>query len=97
MWGLTDHHIARAPVPEHTVGLVGHQRGDPVYVFGRSPSIYLPEDKVFTLRAWELEAEPGFPETFEQDYSSITIPLEGRFLNVWVRRGFLRELHGGGD
>ena len=96
MWGLTDHHIARAPVPEHTVGLVGHQRGDPEYVFGRAPAIYLPEDKVFTLQAWELEPEPGFPERFEDDYSSITIPLEGRFLNVWVRRGFLRTLHGGG-
>ena len=95
MWGLTDHHIARAPVPEHTVGLVGHQRGDPAYVFARAPAIYLPEDKVFTLRAWQLEVEPGFPGSFAEEYESITIPLEGRFLNVWVRRGFLRTLHGG--
>lgn len=93
MWGLTDRHIARAPVPEHTIGLVGHMRGDPAYVFERAPAIYLPEDKVFTLRAWPLEPEPGFPADFTDRYQSITIPLEGRFLNIWVRRGFLQSLH----
>jgi hypothetical protein len=92
MWGLTDHHIARAPLPEHSIGLVGHQRGDPAYVFGREPDLYLPEDKVFTLRAWQLEPEPGFPTDFVDRYESITIPLEGRFLNMWVRKGFFREL-----
>ena len=95
MWGLTDHHIARAPVPEHTIGLVGHQRGDPDYVFGRDPAIYLPEDKVFTLRPWPLEVEPGFPSDFTQRYDSKTIPVEGRYLNVWVRKGFFQSLSGG--
>ena len=97
MWGLTDRHIARAPIPEHTIGLVGHERGDPDYVFGRNPALYLPEDKVFTLRAWPLEPDPGFPSDFTERYESVTIPLEGRFLNLWVRRGFLAELHGGRD
>lgn len=92
MWGLTDHHIARAPVPAYTIGLVGHQRGDPAYVFGRAPDLYLPEDKVFTLRPWPLEPEPGFPDDFADRYESITIPLEGRYLNLWVRRGFFQEL-----
>ena len=97
MWGLTDRHIARAPIPEHTIGLVGHERGDPDYVFGRDPALYLPEDKVFTLRAWRLKAEPGFPADFTDRYESVTVPLEGRFLNLWVRKGFLAELHGAGD
>jgi len=96
MWGLTDRHIARAPIPEHGIGLVGHERGDPAYVFGRDPAMYLPEDKLFTLRAWPLEPEPGLPSDFTSRYESVTIPLEGRFLNVWLRKGFLAELHGGG-
>ncbi len=95
MWGLTDRHIARAPIPEHGIGLVGHERGDPAYVFGRNPVMYLPEDKLFTLRAWPLEPEPGFPSDFTSRYESVTIPLEGRFLNVWMRKGFLAELHRG--
>ena len=61
-------------------------------MFGREPDLYLPEDKVFTLRAWQLEPDPGFPADFADRYESITIPLEGRFLNMWVRKGFFREL-----
>jgi hypothetical protein len=71
---------------------VGHQRGDPAYVFGREPALYLPEDKVFTLRGWPLEPEPGFPADFAERYTAVTVPLEGRFLNLWVRKGFLQEL-----
>lgn len=92
MWGLTDKHIARAPVPPHHNGLVGHMRGDPSYVFENSPDIYLPEEKVFTLRAWPLEVEPDFPDDFERRYQSLSIPLAGRSLNFWARRGFFREL-----
>ena len=47
------------------------------------------------MKAWQLEPEPGFPSDFSERYESVTIPLEGRFLNLWVRRGFLAELHGG--
>lgn len=93
MWGLTDHHIARAPVPAHTIGLVGHERGDPAYVFGRAPALYLPEDKVFTLMPWPLEVEAGFPADFAENYRSISVPVDGRFLNMWVRKGFLKALH----
>jgi hypothetical protein len=95
MWGLTDHHIARAPVPDFGQGMAGHERGDPAYVFGREPALYLPEDKMFVLRAIELQPEPGFPADFEEKYQSISIPVEGRVLNCWVRKGFLRTLHGG--
>lgn len=96
MWGLTDHHIARAPAPTMGEGLAGHERSDPAYVFSRAPALYLPEDKVFTLQAWPLSPEPGFPPDFGERYQSISVPLEGRVLNLWVRKGFLAGLAGGG-
>jgi hypothetical protein len=96
MWGLTDHHIARAPAPTMGEGLAGHEKGDPAYVFGREPALYLPEDKVFTLKAWPLTPDPGFPADFAERYQSISVPLEGRVLNLWVRTGFLAGLAGGG-
>jgi hypothetical protein len=96
MWGLTDHHIARAPAPTMGEGLAGHEKSDPAYVFGRQPALYLPEDKVFTLKAWPLTPDPGFPADFAERYQSISVPLEGRVLNLWVRTGFLAGLAGGG-
>lgn len=95
MWGLTDHHIARAPIPTMGEGLAGHEKGDPAYVFAREPMIYLPEDRVFTLRPWVLEVEPNFPADFAERYNSVSIAVEGRALNVWVRKGFLARLNGG--
>jgi hypothetical protein len=96
MWGLTDAHIARAPVPEMGTGMAGHERGDPEYVFGRQPAMYLPEDHLFTLQPHELSPGPGFPADFEERYRAITIPVEGRALNVWVRKGFIDGLNAGG-
>ena len=86
MWGLTDRHIARTENPTQGTGMAGHEKGDPEYVFGRRPDIYLPEDKVFTLKAWQLEPEPGFPSSFAEDYVSVSVPVDGRWLNCWVRR-----------
>ncbi len=96
MWGLTDAHIARAPAPELGTGMAGHERGDPAYVFGRNPALYLPEDHLLTLQPHELEPGPGFPEDFETRYRAVTIPVEGRALNLWVRKGFIAELNAGG-
>ena len=96
MWGLTDAHIARAPVPGMGVGMAGHERGDPEYVFSRDPAMYLPEDHLFTLQPHELEPGPGFPADFERRYNAVTIPVEGRALNLWVRDGFIGSLNSGG-
>jgi hypothetical protein len=41
---------------------------------------------VFTIKAWSLEVEPGFPEDFLDHYRSVSVPIEGRHLNMWVRR-----------
>jgi hypothetical protein len=93
MWGLTDHHIARTPAGGFGQGIAGHEKSDPQYVFARNPQIYLPEDRVFTLKAWPLEVEPHFPADFSERYLAISIPIEGRFANIWVKRGFLASLN----
>ena len=67
-------------------GMAGHEKTNPAYVFGRSPDLYLPEDKVFTLRAWEQSVEEGFPADFAERYRPVSVPIEGRYLNMWVRR-----------
>jgi hypothetical protein len=91
MWGLTDAHIARVEVPSQGRGLAGHEKGDPAYVFARNPAVYLPEDRVFTLRPWQLEPEPGFPEDFQARYRAISVPIEGRWLNAWFRLDLLDQ------
>ncbi len=96
MWGLTDAHIARAPVPEFGTGLAGHERSDPVYVFGRDPALYLPEDHLLTLQPQALAPGPGFPDDFEDRYRNIILEVDGLALNVWVRRGFIDSLNPGG-
>lgn len=96
MWGLTDAHIARAPVPDFGTGLAGHERSDPVYVFGRDPALYLPEDHLLTLRGRELSPGPGFPDDFLDRYHAVTIPVDGRALNLWVRKGFIGQVNRGG-
>lgn len=86
MWGLTDRTIARTEIVGMGTGMAGHEKTNPEYVFSRSPDLYLPEDKVFTLRAWEQQVEPGFPSDFAQRYRPVSVPIKGRFLNMWVRR-----------
>ena len=48
--------------------------------------IYLPEDKVFALKAWTLPPDPSFPAGFSEAYRTVSQPIEGRWLNFWVRR-----------
>ena len=96
MWGLTDAHIARSPNVAMGTGLAGHERSDPAYVFGRDPALYLPEDRMFTRKPRQPIVEPGFPADFEDRYEPVSVPVEGRFLNFWVRKGFLAGLHGAG-
>ena len=95
MWGLTDRHIARSAPPEDFgEGLAGHEKTDPAYVFAQRPDLYLPEDRLVTLRPQTLAPEPGFPEDFTERYRSHSIPIQGVWLNLWVRRGFMMGLWG---
>lgn len=96
MWGLSNAHIARTSPESMGTGLAGHEKTDPEYVFSLEPDLYLPEDKVFTFRSWELEPGPGFPEDFRSRYLSRSIPFAGnpvRHLNLWMRKGLLRCLN----
>jgi hypothetical protein len=85
MWGLTNRTIARTEVTTMGSGMAGHEKTNPAYVFGLKPDLYLPEHRVFTLRAWDLEIAPSFPKEFEDNYESRSIQIDGRFLNLWVR------------
>jgi arabinofuranosyltransferase len=95
MWGLADAHIARAPVRDAGLGMAGHERSDPEYVFSRNPALYLPEGDVFTLMPHDLVPGPDFPADFTERYRSVSIPVEGRVLNLWVRKGFIDAMNAG--
>ncbi len=86
MWGLSDKHIARTLPPHMGQGMAGHEKTDPDYVFALSPEVYLPEDKVFALKPWTLQPDPSFSPDFAAHYRSVSQPIEGRWLNFWVRR-----------
>ena len=93
MWGLTNKQVARTTVDGMGSGMAGHERSAPEYVFSLKPHIYLPEDKLFTLRPWRLERETGVSQDFEEHYRVVNVPIEGRWLNMWVRKdGPLHQL-----
>lgn len=97
MWGLTNRTIARAPALRFGEGLAGHEKSDPAYVFSLEPDLYLPEDRVFTRQPWNLEELPreaGFPADFTERYKAVNVPVDGRWLNMWVKRGFLKQVAG---
>lgn len=95
MWGLADRHIAHAPPPEDFgQGMAGHEKTDPDYVFSRKPDLYLPEDLLVTLQPQVLVPDPSFPDDFEERYRARSIPLDGVWLNLWIRRGFMGGLWG---
>lgn len=91
MWGLSDAHIARVKNSAQGRGLAGHEKSDPAYVFAREPAIYLPEDRVFTLKPWSLEPDHGFPLDFTDKYLLVNAQIEGRWLNFWMRRDLAQE------
>lgn len=86
MWGLTNKEVARTEVVGMGTGMAGHERSAPEYVFSLKPHIYLPEDKLFTLHPWRLDPESGVSQDFEEHYRVVNIPIEGRWLNMWVRK-----------
>lgn len=88
MWGLTDRTIAKTPVKDIGAGLAGHEKSNPEYVFSLEPDIYLPEYKFFRPEKYTQVPEAGFPEDFAQNYEAVSIPLEGSWLNIWVKRGY---------
>jgi hypothetical protein len=95
MWGLTNREVARSESAEMGVGLAGHERSAPEYVFSLQPDLYVPEDKVFTLKPWVLRPEPGVSESFSDHYRPVNVKIQGRWLNMWVRKdGLMSWLQG---
>lgn len=87
MWGLTNREVARTAVEGMGTGMAGHERSAPEYVFSLNPDVYLPEDKLFTLRPWKLNPEPGVSSNFADLYRPVNVSIEGGWLNMWVRQG----------
>jgi len=86
MWGLTNKEVARTEVVGMGTGMAGHERSAPEYVFSLKPHIYLPEDKLFTLRPWRLDPEAGVSKDFAEHYRVVNVPIEGGWLNMWIRK-----------
>lgn len=91
MWGLTDAHIARAPAEGLGSGLAGHERVDYAYVFGRRPSLILPERALISSAPIALSDPGEFGPTFLQVYAPVSLPMGERFINAWALRTFERE------
>ena len=92
MWGLTDRTIAKTPIEDFGVGMAGHEKRNPEYVFSKAPDLYLPEDGFFQPTRKKQVTELGFPENFEQMYTPVSIKIEGSWLNIWVKTTFMNEL-----
>jgi hypothetical protein len=87
MWGLTNREVARTEVEGMGTGMAGHERSAPEYVFSLNPDVYLPEDKLYTLRPWKLNPEMGVSSNFADHYRPVNVSIEGGWLNMWVRKG----------
>jgi hypothetical protein len=87
MWGLTDPHIARAPVDGLGTGTAGHERHDYAYVLSRRPQIILPERGLVTEGPVALPDPPEFPAEFGVLYAPGSLALPGGgHLNAWILR-----------
>ena len=87
MWGLTDPHIARAPVEGLGTGTAGHERHDYGYVLSQRPQIILPERGLVTDMPVALPDPPEFPADFSAWYAPGSLALPGGgHLNAWLLR-----------
>ena len=91
MWGLNDRVIARTPIKNFGAGLAGHERSNPEYVFSQFPDMYLPEDDLFLPKKVKHKAPKDFPDSFEEQYLSVSIKIEASYLNIWVRKDLIPD------
>ncbi|MCK6520864.1 hypothetical protein L6R49_05410 [Myxococcota bacterium] len=83
MWGLSDLHIAHREMPQMGSGMAGHEKSDYAYVFGRAPTIFIPEEGFLVDQPTKLPV-PGVPE-FTEHYAQRAVPLGDRTLQLFVR------------
>ena len=86
MWGLTDAHIARAPIDTMGEGTAGHERHDYPYVLSRQPDYILPERDLFTPAPVALPNPPEFPPAFAELYAPVSAPVGEGYVNLWRLR-----------
>ncbi|MDP6933419.1 MAG: hypothetical protein QGG40_10915, partial [Myxococcota bacterium] len=86
LWGLTDAHIARVEVETMGTGMVGHEKTDYAYAFGRHPVVYLPEEDLVTVEPTRLPVPSAFPANFEERYEQLSVRLGQRWLNLFRLR-----------
>ena len=85
MWGLADPHIARREMPNMGQGMAGHEKSDPAYVFSREPTLYLPEEFLYTKSAMQLPVPSDFPGEFEYLYQAASVPVGDGWFNFFER------------
>ena len=91
MWGLTDAHIAKAPVDGFGTGTPGHERQDFAYVRARRPALILPGPQLVTPEPLDL-GDPGFfGEDFLAEYEARSVAFPHGYLNLWLRRDLTRD------
>lgn len=111
--GLTDRHISRVPTPGLGGGWAGHEKTDGAYVLSREPDMLLlgniyvgPYDLArsdefppYTNAAiYARERDIVTDARFARDYVKTSVPIaEGRYLNMFARREFIRRVAPGAD
>jgi arabinofuranosyltransferase len=88
LWGLSDRHIAKAPISSMGAGTAGHEKHDYDYAFGRDPALYIPEQGMLTSEPLRLVIPENFPADFEENYDQTSIRIDTRWLNLWHRVGW---------
>ncbi len=84
-WGLSDRHIASVEIPTMGQGEAGHEKKDYDYVFGRHPTVYLPEADLTTVRPKRLLIPGDFPMDFGDHYNQYSAILpSGQAVNFWL-------------
>jgi len=104
-FGMTDRHIARAPMSvSERSRIMGHQKGDGNYVIRRGPDIIfglnaltpVPRDKRFIRKFFgsktnrEIWAHPDF----HRDYRFYCVPLEDHYLNFFKKEPGFNSMDG---
>lgn len=88
LWGLSDRHIAKAPISDMGAGTAGHEKRDYDYAFGLNPALYIPEHGMLTDEPLRLIIPKDFPLDFEEAYDQTSIRIDDRWLNLWHRVGW---------
>jgi hypothetical protein len=98
MLGLTDRHIAHAPISDMGRGKAGHERADGAYVIARRPDVILfmrtrtseqgpvPLERAGRQLSFKAERQLWQNPEFLREYEWVSAPLPGYTVNYFRRR-----------